>query len=386
MPHITTEVLRGLLDPVAAPAVSLYQPTHRANPDNAQDPIRYKNLLTRVERSLAEKHPAREVDALLEPMRGLLDDYTFWTHQEDGLAMFRSADAFHVYQLQRPVAELVVVADSFHVKPMIRLAQSADRYEVLCLDRRSFRIFEGNRDVLDEVKLDDVPATIDAALDEELAEPNQTVTSFSGSSPTGQGDPGFPHAQGGRKDEVDKDTERFFRFVDREVEKRFSKPSGQPLLLVALAEHQADFRRVSRNAALLPEGVTIDPKALKPADLRERAWKAIEPGYFARLDALTERFQAAQAAGKAVSKVAEAAREAATGRIATLLVEADRVVPGKLDLEKGKIQKTHDLDDPGVDDLIDDLAEGVLRMKGDVVVVPADKMPTDTGLAAILRY
>ncbi|WP_206108028.1 hypothetical protein [Paludisphaera soli] len=105
---------------------------------------------------------------------------------------------------------------------------------------------------------------------------------------------------------------------------------------------------------------------------------------------LSERFQAAQAAGKAVSKLAEAAREAAAGRIATLLVEADRVVPGKLELENGKIQKAHSIDDPGVDDLIDDLiddlAEGVLRMKGEVVVVPPDRMPTETGLAAILRY
>lgn len=44
------------------------------------------------------------------------------------------------------------------------------------------------------------------------------------------------------------------------------------------------------------------------------------------------------------------------------------------------------MDDPEVGDLLDDLAEAVLRTGGDVVVVPKDQMPSESGLAAILRY
>jgi hypothetical protein len=36
--------------------------------------------------------------------------------------------------------------------------------------------------------------------------------------------------------------------------------------------------------------------------------------------------------------------------------------------------------------VIDDLAEAVLRTGGEVVVVPAARMPTDTGLAATFRH
>ena len=39
-----------------------------------------------------------------------------------------------------------------------------------------------------------------------------------------------------------------------------------------------------------------------------------------------------------------------------------------------------------VDDLLDDLAELVLRMGGQVQVVPADRMPTQTGVAATYRF
>lgn len=44
------------------------------------------------------------------------------------------------------------------------------------------------------------------------------------------------------------------------------------------------------------------------------------------------------------------------------------------------------LDDADVDDVLDDLGELVLKMKGHVVVVPAERMPTDTGVAATYRF
>ena len=40
----------------------------------------------------------------------------------------------------------------------------------------------------------------------------------------------------------------------------------------------------------------------------------------------------------------------------------------------------------GPEDLLDDVAETVLRNGGEVVVVPAESMPSATGLAATHRY
>jgi hypothetical protein len=44
-----------------------------------------------------------------------------------------------------------------------------------------------------------------------------------------------------------------------------------------------------------------------------------------------------------------------------------------------------ELDDPQTDDLLDDLADLVTEMGGEVVVVPAEEMP-ETGRAAVYRY
>jgi len=41
---------------------------------------------------------------------------------------------------------------------------------------------------------------------------------------------------------------------------------------------------------------------------------------------------------------------------------------------------------PAHGDMLDDLAEAVLRNGGDVIIVPPARMPSTTGLAAIYRY
>jgi len=93
----TTDVVLGYLAGTEPPCVSLYQPTHRSNPDNLQDSIRFKNLVRDIENSLKEKYPTREVRELIAAFRDLQDDYQFWTHQLDGLAVLASAGRFDVY-------------------------------------------------------------------------------------------------------------------------------------------------------------------------------------------------------------------------------------------------------------------------------------------------
>src|SRR5690606_32183781 len=110
-------------------------PTHRHHPDNDQDPIRFRNLVKALEASLRQKYAAREARPLMEPFNALAGDRDFWNHTLDGLAVLAAPGLFKVYRLQRPVAEFAVVADSFHTKPLLRVMQSADRYQILGLSR-----------------------------------------------------------------------------------------------------------------------------------------------------------------------------------------------------------------------------------------------------------
>jgi hypothetical protein len=373
----------GLLEGREPPCLSLYQPTHRHHPQNQQDPIRFRNLVKALEESLLQKYPTKDVQPLLKPFLAVAEDRDFWNHTRDGLAVLGAKGMFRIYKLQRPIGELAIAADDFHIKPLIRILQSADRYHLLGVTRKEIKLFEGNRDALDEIELPPgFPRTMTDALGAELTEPHQTVSSYGG---LGQGHSPMHHGHGGKESEVDMDAERFFRAVDRAILEHYSRPSTLPLMLATLPEHRPIFRQVSHNPYLMDEGLDIHPDALPLDELRKRAWQVIEPRYLARLAALVEEFNGAKAKGLAHDELGDVAKAAVAGRVATLLIEADRVVPGRIDTATGDIE-LGDLARPDVDDLLDDLGTLALKMGGQVVIVPAQRMPTGTGMAAIYRY
>lgn len=393
MPYtLTHDDVVSLLADHEAPCISLYQPTHRHHPENQQDPIRYRNLLRTVEESLRLQYPAKHIEDMLGPFRKLAEDARFWNHTEDGLAVIGNAGLFRVFRLQRPVPERAIVADSFHVKPLLRIVQSADRYQVLGLDRHQARLFEGNRDVLDEIELDEeVPGTITEALGSELTEPHLTVSSYGGTALGSS----MRHTHGSRKEELDIDDERFFRAVDRSVLEKHSRPSGLPLILAALPQYHHLFREVSRNPLLVPQGIEMDPNALSTDQLREKVWEIMEPEFRARLKKLIDEFLDAKAKGLGSDRIETIADAAVHGRIESLLVEAERHIPGRMDQETGRLAHSghsphsegeHPGSDDLLDDLLDDMAEQVLKTGGEVVVVPSSAMPTATGAAARFRF
>lgn len=369
-----------LLSNEETPCLSLYQTTHRLHPDNVQDPIRFRNLVKELEESLRQKYPKREVAPLMEAFHALADDKAFWNHTTDGLAVLAAPGMFRVYRLPRPVADLVVVADSFHTKPLMRITQSADHYQILGLSRDSFKIFEGNRDSLVEV----APSEGSAGSSDEML--GKDADSREGAH-RAYGPAGDSAWQGTdvKQALADRDTEQFFRAVDQAVAHRYAKSGGMGLILAALPEHHNLFRSVSKNPHLLKEALDVHPDAMSIDALRERAWQLIQPQYLERLAGFVDSYGVATGKAQGSDLLDDIAKAAVEGRVATLLIEADRIVPGHIDAATGKVT-VGKLDDPEVDDLLDDLGELVLKSGGDVVMVPAERMPTTTGAAGVFRF
>jgi len=373
---------QALLAAHTPPCLSLYQPTHPAHPERQQDVIRFRNLVKLLETSVPTHHGARDVAALLAPLHALADDHVFWNHVLQGLAVLRNPDHAHVYRLQRPVPEVAIVADSFHTKPLLRIQQSADRYQVLALSRTRARLFEGNRDALAEIEfVAEVAASAPEATGSDLRDVERATRVYGAASAEGT----TRHGTGGEQRLRDNETERFFRSVDRAVIQHHSRPSGLPLLLAALPEHHSLFRKVSNNPLLLEAALDVHPDDLSSDDLRQRAWQAIQPSYLARLGALLDAIQAAAARNLGSLDLADIARAAQQGRVATLLVDADRQLAGHLDPTTGAIV-VEPAAQPTSGDLLDDVGELVLRKGGEVIVVPSARMPSDSGAAAAYRY
>jgi hypothetical protein len=379
------------------PCVSIYLPTQRRFPEQQNNALAYRNLLKQVEEAQRRPDlPEVPVD-VLDGLRELLDDDAFWAHPNNGLAVFAAPRFFRKFWLPRAVPERATVARRFHIKPLLRMTQAADRFQVLALNRERVRLFEGNRDALEEVDLaPGVPATIEEALGEQLTDLQTQAYSY-GSGPASGAGGGRPagggpkaagvfHGQGSKKDELDVDIERFFRTVDRAILERHSRPSGLPLILAALPEYHAAFHRLSHNRQLLDTGIEGNPDALSDDEMRERAWQAMEPVYLRRLQLMIDRYGAAHGAHRADDALPQVALAAVVGRVDVLLLERDREVPGSMDLATGVLQVADTAETPAPGDILDDLAEAVLQNGGEVVIVPPERMPSTSGLAAIYRY
>ncbi len=248
-----------------------------------------------------------------------------------------------------------------------------------CID--AFDMFQGNQNGIAKLQLPlGAPRDIEAVLGEQLTDAYLTQGSFNGSGRTA-----MYHGHGGAKPEIDKDTEKFFRYVDRFVLETYSKPSKLPLILVALKEHHATFTEVSDNPYLLPEGIRGEYSAFSLEQLREKTWEILEPMYLAKMKRYVERFEQAKANGNGTDSLVLISKAIFENRVDTLFVDVDRIIPGKISLKDGKVLDRN-LANPDIGDVLDELAQLALRGGSDVVVLPSALMPGETGIAAIFRY
>ena len=63
-----------------------------------------------------------------------------------------------------------MVADSFHLKPLLRITQSADRFHVLGITRTEAQLFQGDRYGLERVETAGAVPTFDEAVGTELTQ------------------------------------------------------------------------------------------------------------------------------------------------------------------------------------------------------------------------
>jgi hypothetical protein len=364
-----------------APFVSLYQPTHKSGPEKQQNVLVFRKLLKEAEQMLEDKYPDVNTEKLLEPLYELEQDRPFWRTVDEGLSLFATEKSCVIYKLSRPVKETAVAGDRPHISPLIRVFQSADYYQLLGLNLHTFSLFEGNRYGFKEVALPaDVARTKKDVIGDQPTESHIDKGSVGGSGGSG----GSYFGQGGKKDEIDKDTEKFFRFVDRYVTDNHSKKTQLPLILAALKEHHGHFRKISSNPYLMEEGVKSAYDSLDAHEMTKRVWQIIEPLYLEKTKKLVETFENARANGSGSPHLEEIAAAAVENRLAHILIEDDRVVPGTVDTSTGEVTGNNVQIHDG-SDILGDLTELAFKKSVPLVVLPKERMPVDTGAAAVFR-
>lgn len=393
MDYFGREELRELLEAPGGRVVSMYVRTRRTSSEAETNRLRFRAAVDEARDRISSDGADANPDGVLRPAVDLLDEEDFWRYQSDGFAAFAAPGFFRTYRLATELPNLVVVGPSFHTRPMMEYLQAPDRYWVLGLSQKGVRLWEGTQSGLTPVDLTNLPRDLLDALDYGFERDNQfihrgkpTAKRRSGGRGSGGGWTPVFHGHGVGVDDSEPELRQFFRKVDAAIQEYLSDEIG-PVVLAAVKEYHPIYRAVSGLDRLSAEGVEGNVLDWSEERVHEAAWPIARQTVLDKIDQALRLWENAFKSDKGERDLASAAHLAVQGRVRLLLSEAGRRFWGHLDETVGDVEllkEGGEDPDPDAVDLLNAVAEVVIRHGGRSLVLPGDRMPTDTGVAAIL--
>ncbi len=373
--------LKSLIAQQGKWSVSLYMPTHRVGREQQQDPIRLKNLLAEAETKLLANGLRRpEVEKLMRPAEELLWRDSFWRHQSDGLAIFLSNEFSAIYRLPAEFEELLVIANNFHIKPLLPLLGRVGKFYILALSLNNVRLFQATPDTMSEIALK-FPTSMDESL--WMDEPERYLNLHSGSASTGEA--GIFHGHGIDDDEK-KNILRFFQSVDEGLNVLIEDKTI-PMILAGVDYLLPIYREASTYQNVLKDGITGNPDRENLRELHEQAWKIVKPIFEESQKKVFEKYEqlSGRRSAQATSDLSTAVKAARFRQVETLFVPLGVQIWGRYDEANNQVIVVSQ-PGPEDEDLLDFAAAETILNSGQVFAVPREQLPGNGDLAAILRY
>jgi len=369
------EALKSLLADGAGPRLSIYLPTPRRHPDRKLVSARLHSLLHRAKELLESRDLVRDLEAFLEPLRQL-DAESLAEHALDGLALFRSETSVAAYRLPMDVPETVVVADTYHTKPLLRFLSSNGRYLVLAVSQNEVSLHEGTSYGAGPVDLHGVPKSLRDAIG---------VPDFSRTFESSYLRGAVFHGQGPGRELKKEELLRFFNAIDHGLHE-YLRDEHVPLLLAAVDYYHPIYRQANRYSGLLDEGLVGNYDRANEDKIHADAWPVVKRVFEARVNIRKGRFAERLGTGLASDQIEEIGPAAVAGRVECLFVAEDESVWGALNRKTGSIER-HEAGKGMEDaDLLDDIAEEAYKRGAEVYVVARASMPGPGPIAAIYRF
>ncbi|HEX5031637.1 MAG TPA: hypothetical protein VFX78_09295 [Candidatus Eisenbacteria bacterium] len=368
-----SEDLKPLLQAAGAPCVSIYLPTSRRFPEKRQDPLRYRNLVDKAAALL--KQDAPDAEAMIAPLRAL-EQESHWQRSLDGFAAFLSPSLAAAYRVSASLPEIAVVADSFHVKPLLRLKHEATRYFVLAVSQKSARLFEGGPLGASAVDVPGLPQSVTDALGEVVNE-RRLMTLHAGGAAY--------HGYGPGKEETKEDLLSYFHVIDKAL-REFLHGERAPLLLAAVKYYQPIYHEANTYPHLMATMLEGSYEHANGDKIHADAWPIVSAAAPRGFEPWVERYKTSAPSGLASDRIESVAEAVIQGRVSCVLAAEGETVWGILDRATGSVERRERQLDAVDDDLLDDLCEEALKRGGEAFVVPRASMPTASPIAAVFRY
>ncbi len=258
------------------------------------------------------------------------------------LALFVSPEHAAAVRLGRKIDERVTIDDTFTTRDLVADLNRTALYRVITISERSSRLFIGDRQRLIEQRDENWPLT---------RHDEHTPTSWT------------------------RDLNHFLG----------TEHAAHPLPVI-IAGVQRSLRKLAPNLTDTIGVIAGNHDRTSATELHNAAWPLVTD--WLRTDATRAMDQLDQAlsTNRYAGGIHEIWPLAHDGRIATLVVENDYVLPARID-HNNQLHPADDPHHPEVnDDIIDDTIETVLQHGGNAIIVNDGTLQHHQHIAAILRY
>lgn len=333
MRELTVKNLNTLNVSSKGPMVSLYLSKDMAILDQKSAEERWKELLQKAELYLLKDYTRSYVDSFMKKLRegNILDKLQ---GLDRGLVVFYSVEGFDnevgYIRVQSAISDLVVVADSYHIKPLIRIKNNVRGFFIVTMSSRAINVLIENSGHL--IKLDSY-----------------------------RNEPGID----GRNK---KDSKDFFLNASQELNKLFTA-YRLPIILAGVKDHIGHMKKLLNQSMLMNESIVGNVEKMKSAELQERVYQILTPFYEQQDFGAVSELEMALSRERAITYLEDIAISAVYGKITKLFVVENRHVWGSINRHTGEISISPKQTNAHDDDILDDLCQIVLAKGAEVVVV-----------------
>ncbi|MFG3410227.1 chemotaxis protein [Streptomyces sp. NPDC048142] len=366
---LTADLLRELRATRPYPALSLTMPTHRKAPDNAQDPVRLRNLVAEAGHRLdADPQVSREVRAALQDRLERAAGEVDPRRALDSLVLLATTDAYWIWQLPRTAPERVVLSDTFLTRNLVAAKAQTRTFRALTVAADHATLWTGTGEGIRPEEADGFPLTASKEP------PNPQREERIGDTPSTF---------------TDEETRNFFRTVDEKL-RAVVAADPRPLYLMGLAPALALLDAVGAGSgsavARVAKGAPAD---LSSAEVLRELRPALDEGArlaAAEVETRLDHARGAHSFAGGLDEVWAAVRE---GRAALVAVEEHfqaAVQVSDEHLEPVPEGRTQTADGTVREDIVDELVEAALDSGADVAFVEDGSLADHGRIAAALRY
>lgn len=333
------------------PMLSLYLSVDTSLHTSKTIDQRFRDLLNKAEFYLLKDYPRSLVNQFIDSLNKEHDNLISRLSSFDkGIAIFQEIKGgfidLKVIKLQSEIQDLVIVANSFHVKPLLRIKKYVGGYFILTMSSRAINVMIENRGDL-------------VRIESYRNEPNQML-------------------------KEKKKYEDFFSDSAAEINKLI-QAYRLPVVLCGVRSHIHLMKQFIEPSLLLEDTIIENIEKIKFEDFQMKVNEMLIP-YYAKTESNTlKEIEEFETNPKMISLLEDIAVEAIQGNVAKLFVLEKKYIWGSLDKKTGKIEIYPKQQNSYDDDLLDDLCQMVLSKNGEVVVVRDQQHFKENSALALVR-